>query len=110
MNVVLSNKILVNFGVNTISQAIELLEMGMLTFTPINCQGLSQACKDEETVDIMKQIVLNHTELIHNEPEYRLLYKILITTAQLHAINGSNTSIKSSDDIIKNINSQFTDI
>ena len=98
-------------GVHAMCSTIQAMEMIMLNFTPINCQGLSRICDDQDTIDIMKEITLKHCNLIDVEPEQRLLYKIVMTTLQLHTINSSIGSNKiNNEEVIKNLNSQYTDI
>lgn len=104
----------VNAGVQIAVSVIQTLEYVLCSFTPIQAQGLSNIVNDPDVVEDIKILVLKHLPLISSEPEQRLLFKLITTTMQLHAINTYNESIKQVNneklEKVEIINDNFKDL
>lgn len=89
----LSCRSTVKAGVNIAITVIQTLEYVLCNFTPIQAQGLSNVINDPDVIEDIKILVLKHMPLISSEPEQRILFKLITTTMQLHAINTYNQEI-----------------
>jgi hypothetical protein len=93
---------------------IQALEYVSVNFTPLQCNGLAEAIKnDPESIDTIKHICLKHmaSSMFNTEPEHRLLYKVMTTALSLHTVNSFTTQMTNhNDDIINKVNSEYSDL
>lgn len=114
MDFCIGNQSNVKGGTQMVLSGIQALEYLSVNYTPIQCQGLSQAISnDPETIDTIKHMCLKHmgSSMMNTEPEHRLMFKIMTTALSLHTINSFSQSMAThNDEIIEKVNIDFQDL
>lgn len=94
---------------NMIMTGVRMLETTATMFTPIQCQGLSNAIQmDPDAIDDIKHISLKHMSLVAVEPEYRLAHKIIGNVMLLHNLNSAGKL--PSNDKLTEVNQKYSDL
>ncbi len=111
---VIGNQSNIKGGTEMVLSGIQALEYIAVSFTPLQCNGLSENIKnDPESIDTIKHLCLKHmgNSMFNTEPEHRLLYKLMTTALSLHTVNSfSQNMITHNDSIIQKVNLEFIDI
>lgn len=93
---------------NMILTGVRMLETTATMFTPIQCQGLSNAIQmDPDAIDDIKHISLKHMGMVAVEPEYRLAHKIIGSVMLLHNVN---SAMKPANDKLLEVNQKYSDL
>ena len=96
---IMGSKQNLRMAVGSALMAIESLEHIACTFTPLKIKGLSDAFKDEDTLDDLKYICIKNGSGLQTSPEQRLGFTLLTRAYGLHQFNSMQAQPAQTDSV-----------